>query len=93
MIVFDRGAERVVCLNPGKSAIDLARRWELGSLEDIRKRGDVGSGIGIHWRAGFLPKRKGVCQIAEFRLSQKLFVCQYASLSFYLSIQSREPYP
>jgi hypothetical protein len=51
-MVFDRGAEEVVCSDSGKRATDLAKRCVFGPPDDFRKRGDADSGIETHPKAG-----------------------------------------
>jgi len=61
----DRGAKGVVCSNPGKCAADSARRRELGSLDEMRKRGDADSAIELRRISVFRYETTGISWIAE----------------------------
>lgn len=55
----------MVCSNFETSTDESAEMRELGSLDYSWKRSDADPGVEVRGTAGFRPKTKGICEMAE----------------------------
>jgi hypothetical protein len=64
-MAVDQETKGVVCSNPGKWAVDSARRRDLGSLDEMQKSCDADSGIEIRRISVFRYETTGISWVVE----------------------------